>query len=261
MAIDRARFFDHVRTSGVAGRPLKPTSVESLEAILDAWRDHFPKAILDEIAYTMATARHEAWAYKASQQYIDYAIEEGGGASRPYGQPHKKTGKRYYGRGLTQLTHYENYDRAGKYFHTDLLSAPELALRKDISAGVLVVGSVLGWFRKGSRGTRIGYYFNAKVNDPIGARGIINGDVAKNGAAVAGYHHKFLAALKAAEVPDIVPVPKPPAPPPRPPVEPMPEPQVADKPVPREPPPLPPSQFAKDIEILLDWIGSWFRST
>jgi hypothetical protein len=37
MAIDRKIFFDHVRASGVAGKPLKQRTVDSLNTILDAW--------------------------------------------------------------------------------------------------------------------------------------------------------------------------------------------------------------------------------
>jgi putative chitinase len=190
MAIDRKVFFDHVRSSGVAGRPLKQKTVDSLNAVLDAW-NRFPKAPLEEIAYTLATARHEAWHPRREQ--IEYDIGEIGGGDRPYG----KTG--FFGRGLTQLTHQANYERAGKFLGVDLVKNPHLACRKDISAGVLVVGSVLGWFRADSKGRhKLGRYFGPHGNDPVGARNIINGDMAKNGGLVAGHYRKFLAALKAA---------------------------------------------------------------
>ncbi len=235
MATDRKKFFALIRSSGVAGKPLKPKTVESIEAILDAWERIYPNAILEERAYTLATARHEAWNWKAKE--IDYAIEEFGGRDRPYGQPHRVTGQRYYGRGLTQTTHIQNYERAGKHFHTDLVTAPELALRKDISAGILVVGSVLGWFR----GKRLSHYFGNGKNDPVNARDIINGDVKKNGALVAGYYHKFLAALRAAETGRPLP----------PPVEPIPAPSP---PAPTVVPPAPPPGGTSPVDV---WVKVW----
>jgi putative chitinase len=197
--IDRATFFAAVRASGGARRPLMPRSVQSLEAILDCWEARYPRADLREVSYSMATARHEAWDPKASQ--IDYAIEEIGGSRKPYGQPHPRTGKRYYGRGLTQTTHIENYERVGKAVGVDCVAKPELLLRPDISAASLVCGMVLGWYREGGRGRRIGHYFNGQIDDPVGARGIINGDVAKNGARVAAHHRLFLDALRMAREP------------------------------------------------------------
>lgn len=211
MTIDRKAFFAHVRKSGVAGTPLKQKSVESLEAILDAWK-RYPNAPLEEIAYTMATARHEAW--HPQRQQIEYDIGEIGGADRPYGR------SGYFGRGLVQLTHQYNYKRAREFFGVDLVAKPQLACRKDISAGVLVVGSVLGWFRADSKGRhKLGRYFGPHGNDPVGARNIINGDVAKVGELVAARYRRFLEALKAAETnrPEpAVPQPPPPEPPPQP---------------------------------------------
>jgi putative chitinase len=215
--IDKKAFFAHVRASGVAGKPLKQRTVESLEAIIDAWDLLYPNAILEERAYTMATARHEAW--DPRQQQIDYAIEEIGGANREYG----RTG--FFGRGLSQLTHRENYDRVGKALGLDLVNEPDLALRKDVSASALIMGSVLGWYRGDSKGRHtLGRYFPVNgAHDPVGARNIINGDVTKNGPVVARHYIHFLAALKAAEAHGAQPVP-PPAPTPVPVPAPLPEP-------------------------------------
>lgn len=190
--IDRKKFFAEVRRSNVAGRPLNQASVVSLEAILDAFDAEIPGgADLRWIAYTMATARHEAWSPR--QQAIRHDIEEIGGANRPYGR------SGFFGRGLSQLTHRENYARAGAHFGVDLLHAPDLALRKDISAGCLIVGSLEGWFRADGAGRhKLARYFNLRSDDPIKARNIINGDVAKNGRVVARYYFLFLAALRAA---------------------------------------------------------------
>jgi putative chitinase len=210
MAINRKAFFDAVRSSGVAGKALTQYTVDSLGAILDGFDSLYPKASLPQIAYVMATARHEAW--DAKKQSIRYDVEEFGGASRSYG----KTG--FYGRGLAQLTHEANYKKAGEKLGVDLVGNPKLALRKDISAKILIMGSMLGWFRGDSQGRHsLPRYFTSVGNDPVEARNIINGDEAKNGKLVASHYNHFLSALnKAAQAapvkepaPMSVPVPTP----------------------------------------------------
>ena len=62
-------------------------------------------------------------------------------------------------------------------------------------AAILVLGARDGLFRPGHA---LGRYFAAHTDDPVGARAIVNGDGATNGARVAGYHRSFLAALEAA---------------------------------------------------------------
>jgi putative chitinase len=191
MAINRKAFFDAVRSSGVAGKALTQYTVDSLGAILDGFESLYPKASLPQIAYVMATARHEAW--DAKKQSIRYDVEEFGGASRSYG----KTG--FYGRGLAQLTHEANYKKAGEKLGVDLVGNPKLALRKDISAKILIMGSMLGWFRGDSQGRHsLPRYFTSVGNDPVEARNIINGDEAKNGKLVASHYNHFLSALNKA---------------------------------------------------------------
>jgi putative chitinase len=226
--IDRAVFFDGVRRTHVAGRPLKQKSVDSLNAILDEWQHRFPNGLdLRWIAYTMATGRHEAW--DPRRQEISYDIGEIGGASKGYG----KSG--YFGRGLVQITHEDNYRQVGKFFGVDLVKQPWLACRKDISAGALILGSFYGWFRGDRLGRhKLSRYFNEHSGDAHGARNIINGDVAKNGPLVAAYYGIFLrllaASLRAHESP---------APEPKPPVEPTPVPTPEPQPIPS---PLPDSK-------------------
>jgi putative chitinase len=191
MAINRKVFFDAVRSSGVAGKALTQYTVDSLNAILDGFEALYPKAALPQIAYVMATARHEAWDGK--KQSIRYDVEEFGGKSASYG----KTG--FYGRGLVQLTHEANYKRAGEKLGVDLVGNPKLALRKDISAKILIMGSMLGWFRGDSQGRHsLPRYFTSVGNDPVEARNIINGDEAKNGKLVASHYNHFLSALNKA---------------------------------------------------------------
>jgi putative chitinase len=206
MAINRKVFFDAVRSSGVAGKALTQYTVDSLGAILDGFEALYPKAALPQVAYVMATARHEAW--DAKKQSIRYDVEEFGGASRSYG----KTG--FYGRGLAQLTHEANYKKAGDKLGVDLVGNPKLALRKDLSAKILIMGSMLGWFRGDGQGRHsLPRYFTSVGSDPVEARNIINGDEAKNGKLVASHYNHFLSALnkaaQAAPVKEPTPMPVP----------------------------------------------------
>lgn len=117
-----------------------------------------------------------------------------------YAKPDPRTGKSYFGRGFIQLTWYDNYKKFGELLKVDLLNHPEWALAKNIAADIAVVGMRDGVFRKGHNLAR---YFNGKKVDWVGARNIVNGDVAKNGAAVARYSKLFWDALNtASEAPE-----------------------------------------------------------
>jgi glycosyl hydrolase family 19 (putative chitinase) len=203
--IDRKAFFAHVRSAGVAGKPLKEKSVISLNAILDSFEREFPKGPdLRWVGYAMATSRGEAWDWRKGRGYIDCEIQEVGGPSKDYGK------EGFWGRGLSQLTHKENYKRAGDHFGVDLVKNPDLALKPDISAGCLVVGSYEGWFRGDSKGRhKFSRYFNETTEDPFGAREIINGDKnvtrdgEKIGERIKGYYMVFMAAIRVALAPPL----------------------------------------------------------
>lgn len=195
MQIDRARFFAAVRDSSVCGPTLSHVEVDGLTGILDAWEKHGPIADLRHVAYTMATAWHEA--------RLDAGIREiGRGKGKAYGKPAGPYGEVYYGRGPCQLTWLANYETFGKLLGLDLVKNPDLALEPETGAAILIIGSRDGLFRVGKDKKRntLARFFSASVDDPVGARDIINGDVEKNGRMIAGYHNLFLKALKAAVV-------------------------------------------------------------
>lgn len=91
----------------------------------------------------------------------------------------------------------ENYDRMGDLMSLPLLEQPKLALEPDISAQILVEGMILG---KSNRGDFTGHsledYFNTHLDDPFGARRIVNG--LDSAHTIAGYHYKFLEAIRKA---------------------------------------------------------------
>jgi predicted chitinase len=166
---------------------LSQIQVDSINAILDACNKHL---VTDEhqIAYILATAYHEA--------RLKPVREIGLGKGHKYGQNIKQNGLKYlnpkqiyYGRGLIQLTWYENYLQFGLVIGIDLLNNPDLALQPDYAAEIIVIGMKKGMFT----GISLGHYFSKLANDPINARRIINGvDCAE---LIAGYYKAILAGI------------------------------------------------------------------
>ena len=91
----------------------------------------------------------------------------------------------YYGRGVVQLTHKENYKKFGELLDIDLVGNPDLALGFDVSMFILVYGMKHGVFT----GKKLDDYFNEYGSNFIKARRIINGmDKAKKVAKLAQSH-------------------------------------------------------------------------
>lgn len=210
--INRKKFYEYARKAPLGNR-LTQEQVTGMGAIIAHWETYFGDDIR-HLAYILATAFHETAGRFA-------AIREGSSASRTlsdaqarkvvagykYGKPDatstgkplgRPTGHVYYGRGLVQLTWKDNYDRMGSFIGLDLVNYPERLLDLDTSVKVLFEGMFLGASKDGDfTGKALEDYFNDKVDDPVGARRIINGtDKAK---LIASYHYAFLDALKAAQ--------------------------------------------------------------
>lgn len=191
--MNRQAFYNSIRASLFNGR-LTAKQVEGINFKLDA----FDKAgITDDRwrAYMLATSYHET--AKTMQPIEEY----GKGRGRPYGRklkmsrkPYTSPDKIYYGRGDVQLTWYENYEKMGELLNIPLLEQPELALKPDISAKIMIEGMTKGRSNRGDfTGVSLETYFNSTKNDPVNARRIINGlDKAE---LIAGYYYKFLEAI------------------------------------------------------------------
>jgi predicted chitinase len=143
-----------------------------------------------KIAYILATAYHE------TARTFEAIDEFGKGKGKPYGQKIKQSKRRYlvpdklyFGRGLVQLTWYENYERFGKFLGIDLLNNPELCLNLNVSVKILVEGMQRGMFT----GVGLDKYFNDERCDYVNARKIING--MDRAELIAGYANKFLFCL------------------------------------------------------------------
>ena len=161
-------------------------------AILKAWEDTFKKSDTRFVAYSLATAYHETGRKMLPVREI------GEGKGHQYGIATGPYGQVYYGRGLVQLTWYKNYDNADVRLLAlgllepgqNLVKDPDLALRSDIAAAILVHGMVEGWFT----GKKLSDFFNFGKTSWGDARTIINGhDCA---AEISDYAQHFFEALK-----------------------------------------------------------------
>lgn len=190
--IDRKHFFDSIKTS--LFHSFTQPQVDGIDAVLDYWEDN---GFYDgrHLAYIFATIYHET--AKTMQPIEEY----GKGKNRPYGKKLKHSGvaytlpdKIYYGRGLVQLTWYENYQLMGRLLGYDLLAQPELACQMEIAIKILFEGMMQGASSFGDfTGKCLEQYFNDEKEDPIGARKIVNGT--DKADLIAGYYKIFLKAL------------------------------------------------------------------
>lgn len=191
--MNRQIFISEINSALFSGR-ISQRQIEGTSFKLTAWEQSGLKD-LRWLAYMLATSYHET---ARTMQPIE---EYGRGKGRPYGNklrmdrsPYDSPDKLYYGRGDVQLTWYENYERMGKLLGIPLLEQPELALRPDISAKIMIEGMTKGKSNRGDfTGVSLENYFNAAKDDPVQARRIINGLDKAN--LIAGYYYKFLSAI------------------------------------------------------------------
>ena len=180
--INRDFFFTQVRRSMFSGA-LSQSQVDGLNGILDGWEAKYSTDDDRWLAYALATTYHE------TDQHMQPIEEYGKGRGLPYGKPDPETGKVYYGRGFVQLTWKKNYQTMGDKIGVDLVNYPELALELDNATQILFVGMIEGLFT----GKSFASYFDAKTEDWVNARRIINGlDKAQ---AISVYGHNFYAGI------------------------------------------------------------------
>lgn len=201
MSINRKQFYDEIRGHFSA---LKQSTVEGFEAIFNEWDLWVSKKWVDndlrKLAYIIATDWHEGG---GTMQPIK---EKGGNAyfvkmywnnqkkAKELGNRSDKDAVAFCGKGKPQLTGRANYAKMGKILGYPLETNPDLMFDLKIATEVLFEGMLTGRSLKGDfTGKHLGNYFNATVNDPIGARKIINGT--DKAQLIEGYYKIFLKAL------------------------------------------------------------------
>lgn|SRR5208283_1431316 len=197
---DRKAFFDVVRHR-VFGGNINQSQVDGINTILDAWG---AAGTFDPrfIAYALATA------YWETDKTMKPVSEIGHGHGHSYSAPAGPWGQSYYGRGYVQLTWFANYDKAGRKLQAlgvltaneNLAEHPDLALRPDVAAPIMVHGMLEGWFT----GRRLGDFFHGAITDWTNARTIINGH--DHAAEIAHYALGFYEGLLAQSYVDVKPM-------------------------------------------------------
>lgn len=207
-----ATFFAAMRP--LFGGTLSQDQVNGLLVILEAWK-RVGSGKLRDLAYILATARHEtantmqpvretlASTDAKAKELLTKAWKAGklGQVKTPYW----KTG--FFGRGYIQLTHEDNYRKAGEKLGLDLVADPSKAMIPEVAALILVRGMGEGWFT----GKKLSDY----PNDFVESRRIVNGT--DRATLIAGHAYAFLQALEdvaepAAPSSSPTPAPKPPKP-------------------------------------------------
>ena len=195
-------FFSGVRIGLFAGR-LTASQTRGLDLILD--RAEAQRTPLAHLAYMLATAFHETAATmkpiretraKTDAKAIailEKAFKAGDlpWVKKPYWRP-DADGKSWLGRGLVQLTHKVNYDRAKTLTGVDLVKDPSSAMDTDVAIEIMFEGMRFGIFTK----KKLSDYLDGIKPNYLGARKIINGT--ESDAKVAGYAVKFELALRQA---------------------------------------------------------------
>jgi len=191
--MNRDKFFAHIRREPFSGK-MTQAQVNGVNSLLDAWNETLDVRWL---AYVLATVFHET---AARMQPVREGLAKTDAQARrilskyPYAAPDPATGQAYYGRGHVQLTWAKNYLALGEALGIgdELYRNPDRALEPLMSARILFTGMLNGLYT----GKSLADYFNARKDDPIGARRIVNGT--DRAALIAGYHHAFLSAITAA---------------------------------------------------------------
>jgi len=193
-----AAFFASVKAANLLGSSLDQSEVDGVNAILAAcgaagWGPKWT-------AYALATADRETGGTMQP-------IKEWGGPSyftrmydvsgrdpvraRKMGNTIPGDGVRYCGRGYVQLTWKANYAKAGEALGYPLVGNPDLAMRPDIAAAIMVRGMAEGWFT----GRSLSDFITTAKCDFHNARRIING--VDRAAEIASEADLYLKALVA----------------------------------------------------------------
>jgi hypothetical protein len=210
--MDRSKLYASLRTSLFKGG-VSQTQVNGIEGILDAFATH-GDGKPDTLAYALATAYHETGTRMVPVREGFASTDAGARASvnklavkrgpksavARYAKPVGPYGHVYYGRGQVQLTFFENYERSSADAGVDLVKNPDAMLDPVISARVLIKGLLDGRWNGAGKGLR----FYLDKGDVLQARRTVN--ILDKAETIAGYHAKFLTAVKAAGVPVVVPV-------------------------------------------------------
>lgn len=193
--MNKETFFTEIKP--LFGGKLSQSQVDGINAILEANESY--RVGNKQFAYILATIYHETGIVRNKQLIRTFQpVEEmGKGKGRKYGAKVKFSGeayslpdKIYYGRGHTQNTWYEIYEKltalAKKQgYEWDFLNNPELLLQMQPSIWATFTAMQIGLYT----GRKLSDYINTQKCDYVNARRIINGT--DKAELIAGYANQF----------------------------------------------------------------------
>lgn len=175
--IDRQLFYSKV-ASTVFGGKIYDQQREGMDAIIDEWEARR----FENVAWLACMFGNTKWETAHKMWPVRETLASSDGAARRnlagvwYAQPHPLTGQSYYGRGLVQLTHYDNYLKMEKLLTIPLTANPDLALHINAATEIMFEGMTRGISNAGDfTGRSLEHYFTPGKNDWLGSRAIING--------------------------------------------------------------------------------------
>jgi len=205
MSINKVYFYNVVRQTMIPSHQLDSDQVKGFEAVIDEFMSKYAtvKCWHEKLSYCLATFWHETGFRMKPVREIRL------GKGKKYGKRVKINGEKYtdvphifYGRGLPQLTWYDNYEYSSIYAGVNLVENPDAMLEYEISARVGIANMIDGKFT----GKSLDRYFSDNIKDPYFARRIVNGmkidkknpknkidGPAKN---IEKYYYKFLSAIQ-----------------------------------------------------------------
>lgn len=136
--------------------------------LIASYADEYKIEDVKQVAYMLATCYHEC----RFKSIVEIRAQKG---TTIYRMQNKYWASGYYGRGYVQLTWKKNYEKFSPIVGLDLAKFPNLVLRPQIGARILVVGMKDGLFS----GKKLADYFPGKGADVepdwLNARKIVNG--------------------------------------------------------------------------------------
>jgi len=136
-----------------------------------------------QIAYILASAKHESDHYATQTEYSSGAQYEG---RSDLGNTQSGDGTKFKGRGYVQITGRRNYTLYSQKTGKDLVGNPDIVAQdQDLSRFILVDGMKTGAFT----GAKLDDYVGGTKSDYLGARAIVNGN--DEDSKIAGYANTY----------------------------------------------------------------------